>query len=306
MTDPPAGDDDRDDAERDAGGGRDAEGDGDGHDVEGGGDGGERAEGDAVVEAVPARQLVAEAFAPARDLLSRASAFVALPEPRVLASDVRSLPPHERFTESASRHAERVGVDSLDPESIDAAAADLPVDEPVERATTFLVRRSGRLQGRLLGELASGPDDARPYLTLAVAAGHLQRVAADLQHAHETGDDDLEHLASVALALLATLFDLAGDGMVDPADRDPAAAGTRDPLDDDVYRDVALADHHRALARGGDAGTDPLDRDVDDLRHLVAVQGAVLAVAELDADPAAVADLADVPLEHLLGVLATD
>jgi len=293
MTDAPA-DDDADD-EGDAGG-RDASGgDADGADAS-----------DAGVEAVPARQLVAEELAPARDLLSRASAFVALPEPRVLAEDVRSLPPHERFRSSARRHADRLGVDALDPESVRAAAADLPVEEPVERATTFLVRRSGRLQGRLLGELASRPEDARPYLALAVAAGHLQRAAADLQHAHETGDGDLEHLASVALALLASLFVLAGDGVADPADRDPAAAGSREPLPHDVYRDVALADHHRALAAGDDAGADALDRDADDLRHLVAVQGGALAVAELDADPAAVADLADVPLEHLLGVLASD
>lgn len=287
MTDAPAnGDDDRDDG------------------VGGRGDVGDAADGS--TEPLPPRQVVAEEFAPARDLLSRASAFVALPEPQVLASDVRSLPPHERFEGSARRHADRLGVETLHPPAVRAAVADLPVEEPVERATTFLVRRSGRLQGRLLGELASDPGDARPYLVLAVAAGHLQRAAADLQHAQETGDGDLAHLASVVLALLATLFDLGGDGMTDPANRDPAAAGTGEALPDDVYRDVALADHHRTLAAGDDPGSDPLDRDVEDLRNLLAVQGGALAVTELDADPAAVADLADVPLEHLLGVVATD
>jgi len=271
---------------------------------------------------VPARQLVAEELASARDLLSRASAFVAVPEPRVLAEDARSLPPHERFESAASRHAERIGIDSLDAASIADATADLPVEEPVERATTYLVRRSARLQGRLLGQLARDPAQTRNYLVLAVAAGHLQRAAADLQHAHESGDGDLAHLASVVLALLATLFVLAEDGLGAPANRDTVAAGTNEPLAEAVHRDVALAEHHRRLAaieidddgdgdadsgrEAADPGTDPLERDADDLEHLLVVQGATLAVTELDASPEAVASLADVPLEHLIGVLATE
>ncbi|NHN40986.1 hypothetical protein G9C85_04955 [Halorubellus sp. JP-L1] len=269
------------------------------------GSGDETADGD-VPAAVPPRQVLAEDLASMRDLLSRASAFVAIPEPSVLVDDVRSRPPHERFQAVARDHAERLGATEVTPAGIEDLVADLPVDDPMERATTFLVRRAGRLQGRLLGQLAREPERPREYLVLAVAAGHLQRAAADCQHAYETGDGDLAHHASVVLALAAALFALAEDGLGAPADRDPAAAATDDPLPEWFLREVALADHHRTLAAGDDPATDPLSRDRADLEHLLVVQGAAFAVTELDADPAAVAELADLPLEHLVGVLASE
>ncbi|WP_323677076.1 hypothetical protein [Halorubellus sp. PRR65] len=261
---------------------------------------------DAAPEALDARVVLADELASIRDLASRASAFVALPEPRVLVEDVRSRPLDERFRTSATAHAERLGVDDLTPAGVRALADDVPVDDPVDRATTFLVRRGGRIQGRFLGQFSRDPESPREHLVLATAAGHLQRAAADLELAAETGDGDLAHHASVVLALAAALFALAEDGLGAPADRDPDDAATDDPLPEWFCREVALADHHRTLARGDDPALDPLDRDGDDLEHLLVVQGATLAVTELDAKPHAVADRADVPLEHLVGVLASE
>jgi hypothetical protein len=261
---------------------------------------------DAVADAVPPREVLAEELASMRDLLSRASAFVAVPEPSVLVDDVQSRPPHERFESVAEAHANRLGVDELTPATVDDLAATLPVEDPLERSTTFLVRRAGRLQGRLLGTLLRDPDRPRESLVLAIAAEHLKRAAADCQHAHDAGEGDLGHHASVVLALTAALFALAEDGLGAPADRDAAAAATDEPFPDAFLEAVALADHHRTLANGETPVTDPLDRDRDDLEHLLVVQGATLAVTELDADPAAVADLADIPLEHLVGVLASN
>jgi len=257
-------------------------------------------------EPTPARVVLAEELASIRDLSSRASAFVALPEPSVLVDDVRSRPLEERYRSAAVAHAERLGVDDLTPSGVQALASDVPVDDPVERATSFLVRRAGRLQGRLLGQFAMDPDHPREYLVLATAAGHLQRAAADVQVAAETEEGDLAHHASVVLALAAALFALAEDGLGAPADRDPSDAATSDPLPEWFLREVALADHHRTLARGDNPALDPLARDRDDLEHLLVVQGATLAVTELDAKPHAVADRADVPLEHLVGVLASE
>lgn len=291
-----------DDSERDAA--ADRTDDGAGRADAPGGD--EASEGDVAAETLPARVVLAEELASIRDLASRASAFVALPEPAVLVDDVRSRPVDERFRESASAHAERLGVDDLTPEGVRALADDVPVDDPVERATSFLVRRAGRLQGRLLGQFARDPDEPREYLVLATAAGHLQRGAADVGVAAETGDGDLAHHASVVLALAAALFALAEDGLGAPADRDPRAADGTDPLPAWFLREVALADHHRTLARGDDPAMTPTERDRDALEHLLVVQGAVLAVTELDADPHAVADRAGIPLEHLVGVLASE
>jgi hypothetical protein len=257
-------------------------------------------------EPTPARVALADELASIRDLASRASAFVPLPEPSVLVDDVRSRPLDERYRTSAVAHAERLGVDDLTPEGVQALADEVPVEDPVERATSFLVRRAGRLQGRLLGQFAREPDAPREYLVLATAAGHLQRAAADVQIAAETDEGDLAHHASVVLALAAALFALAEDGLGAPADRDPGDAATDDPLPEWFLREVALADHHRTLARGDDPAMNPLDRDRDDLEHLLVVQGATLAVTELDAKPHAVADRADVPLEHLVGVLASE
>jgi len=254
----------------------------------------------------PARVVLADELASIRDLSSRASAFVSLPEPSVLVDDVRSRPLDERYRTAAAAHAERLGIDDLTPQGVGALADQVPVEDPVERATSFLVRRAGRLQGRLLGQFARDPDDPRTYLVLATAAGHLQRAAADVQVAAETGEGDLAHHASVVLALAAALFALAEDGLGAPADRDPGDAATDDPLPEWFLQEVALADHHRTLARGDDPALDPLDRDRDDLEHLLVVQGATLAVTELDAKPHAVADRADVPLEHLVGVLASE
>ena len=254
----------------------------------------------------PARVVLADELASIRDLSSRASAFVPLPEPSVLVDDVRSRPLEERYRTSAVAHAERLGVDDLTPSGVQSLADQVPVEDPVERATSFLVRRAGRLQGRLLGQFAMDPDDPRTYLVLATAAGHLQRAAADVQVAAETGEGDLAHHASVVLALAAALFALAEDGLGAPADRDPGDAASDDPLPEWFLREVALADHHRTLARGDDPALDPLERDRDDLEHLLVVQGATLAVTELDAKPHAVADRADVPLEHLVGVLASE
>jgi len=276
--------------------------DGDG---DGGGDAG-AGEDAGVPAAVPPRQLLAEELSSIRDLLSRASAFVAIPEPSVLVDDVRSRPPHERFASVARDHAERLGASDLTPAGVEALVAELPGDDPMGEATAFLVRRAGRLQGRLLGQLARDPDRPRAYLVLAVAAGHLQRSAADCQHAYETGDGDLGHHASVVLALAAALFALAEDGLGPPADRDPAAAATDAGLPESFLREVALADHHRTLAAGEDPVTDPLSRSREDLEHLLVVQGAAFAVTELDADPSAVAELAGIPLAHLVGVLASE
>jgi len=256
--------------------------------------------------AAPPRVVLAEELASIRDLSSRASAFVSLPEPSVLVDDVRSRPLEERYRSAAVAHAERLGVDDLTPSGVRALADQVPVEDPVERATSFLARRAGRLQGRLLGQFAMEPDDPRAYLVLATAAGHLQRAAADVQVAAETEERDLAHHASVVLALAAALFALAEDGLGAPADRDPGDAATSDPLPEWFLREVALADHHRTLARGDDPALDPLERDRDDLEHLLVVQGATLAVTELDAKPHAVADRADVPLEHLVGVLASE
>jgi hypothetical protein len=256
--------------------------------------------------ATPVRVVLADELASIRDLASRASAFVPLPEPSVLVDDVRSRPLEERYRTSAVAHADRLGVDDLTPSGVQALADEVPVEDPVERATSLLVRRAGRLQGRLLGQFAGEPDAPREYLVLATAAGHLQRAAADVQVAAETGEGDLAHHASVVLALAAALFALAEDGLGAPADRDPGDAATDDPLPERFLQEVALADHHRTLARGDDPAMHPLDRDSDDLEHLLVVQGATLAVTELDAKPHGVADRADVPLEHLVGVLASE
>lgn len=278
-------------------------------------------EGESNSEVVPSRAVLAESLAPIRDLLSRGCAVVGLPAPEVLAADVRSMGPHERFTDSAGRHAARLGIDAVDADSLAGLGADLPIEDPVVRATTFLARRAARLQGDLLGQLEHDPDRPRDYLLLAVAASHLQHAAIDLQvatttDAAATADEDaslaadtepatadVEHLASIALALSARFFDVVGDALDEPTDRDPDAAARDEPLADAVVLDVALADHHRERARGGTPSFDPVDRDVDTLRELQAVQGASLAVTELDADPTAVARLADVPVEHVLGIL---
>ncbi|MFC6952921.1 hypothetical protein [Halorubellus litoreus] len=262
--------------------------------------------GDSGPESLDARVVLAEELASIRDLASRASAFVALPEPNVLVEDVRSRALEDRYRTSATAHAERLGVDDLSPAGVRAFAEDVPVDDPVGRATSFLVRRAGRLQGRLLGQFSRDPESPREYLVLATAAGHLQRAAADLEVAVETDDGDLAHHASVVLALAAALFALAEDGLGAPADRDPDDAATDDPLPEWFCLEVALADHHRTLARGDTPAMNPQERDHDALEHLLVVQGATLAVTELDADPHAVADLADIPLEHLIGVLASE
>lgn len=263
-------------------------------------------DGDPGPETLDARVVLAEELASIRDLASRASAFVALPEPRVLVEDVRSRPLDERYRTSAADHAERLGLEDLTPAGVRAFADDAPVDEPVGRATSFLVRRAGRLQGRLLGQFSRDPESPRDYLVLATAAGHLQRAAADLEVAVDTGEGDVAHHASVVLALAAALFALVEAGLGAPADRDPDAAATDDPLPEWFCREVALADHHRALARGDTPAMNPEERDHDALEHLLVVQGATLAVTELDADPHAVADLAEIPLEHLIGVLASE
>jgi hypothetical protein len=275
-------------------------------DRDGADDGDETATEPVAPDPVGPRVVVAEELASMRDLLSRASAFVPVPEPHVLVDDVRSLPPHERFETAARKHAERLGVDDLSPDGVGAFAETLPVEDPVERATSFVVRRAGRLQGRLLGNLVRDPDRPRDFLVLAVVAEHLKLAAADASHAAETGEGDLAHHASVVLALTAELFALADAGLGAPADRDPSAAARDAPLSRDFMQAIALADHHRTLANGDDPVTDPLERDRDDLEHLLVVQGAVLAVTQLDADPAAVADLAEIPLEHLVGVLASE
>ena len=61
--------------------------------------------------AAPPRVVLAEELASIRDLSSRASAFVSLPEPSVLVDDVRSRPLEERYRSAAVAHAERLGVD---------------------------------------------------------------------------------------------------------------------------------------------------------------------------------------------------
>jgi hypothetical protein len=270
-------------------------------------------------EAEPPRVLVAEALAPVHDLLSRGSAAAGFPEPDDVATEILEMESHERFESAAEAYADRLGVQALDAEGLRSAASALPMADPIERATTFLARRSARLQGRALAQLARDPERPRDLLVLAVAADHLQRVAVDCRVAVETAEegpdevsggpedeDDVAHLASIALALTARLHELVADALAEPTERDSERAARDAPLPDALVRDVALADHHRKRARGDTPGFDPLDRDVDALRDLVVLQGGALAVTELDADPGAVAALVDVPLEHLLGVIAAE
>lgn len=275
-----------------------------------------------VPDAVPPRVLLVEALAPVHDLCSRGSAVVGLPEPGVVAQDVLAMAPHERFETTAQRYADRLGVERLDAAGLERVADALPMADPIERATTVLARRAARLQGRALAQLARDPARPRDLLVLAVAADHLQRAAVDcgvaVEIAAEGSDDatnapaavgdvgDVAHLASIALAVTARLHDVVVDALAEPTDRDPERAARDDPLPDALVRDVALADHHRKRAQGDTPGFDPLDRDVDALRDLVVLQGAAHAVTELDADPGAVAELVDVPPEHVLGVLAAE
>ncbi|WP_267640137.1 hypothetical protein [Haloarchaeobius amylolyticus] len=235
----------------------------------------------AAQEPVPAVTVLAEGLRPMLDLATSASGSVGLPEPAVLADDVLSLPPEERFRESASRYANRFGLAGLtDPDSLDALAADLPVADPVQTGVRTVVRNAGRWQGTLLAQLLADPDEPGPYLALVVLLERLERTALAVQTRRETGGDedgaeDFQYLLSTTLAILARLVRLGTD---------EAAS-----VDEDVYLDAVLASYHLEAATGSPPASDPREKSAAERRRIVHLQGTLLAADTLDlpADEAA-------------------
>ncbi|WP_435318913.1 hypothetical protein [Haloarchaeobius sp. TZWSO28] len=240
----------------------------------------------AIQEPTPAIAVLAEGLRSMLDLATSATGSLGLPEPAVLADDVCSLSPEERFRESASRYANRFGMGGLtDPDSLDALAADLPITDPVQTGVRTVVRNAGRWQGQLLAQLLAEPDDPGPYLALVVLLERLERTALAVQKRQEggAGADDAEtlpHLLSVELAILARLVRLV-------TEEDAT-------IDDRVYLDAALASYHLEAATGTAPEADPQEKSADDRRRIVHLQGAMLAVDTLDLPADQVAELTGV------------
>ncbi|MCT9097303.1 hypothetical protein [Haloarchaeobius sp. HME9146] len=246
----------------------------------------------ATQDPTPAIAVLAEGLRPMLDLATSATGGLGLPEPAVLADDVCSLPPEERFRESASRYANRFGMGGLtDPDSLDALAADLPLTDPVQTGVRTVVRNAGRWQGQLLAQLLAEPDDPGPYLALVMLLERLERTALAVQTRQEGGagaegsaraDDDetLPHLLSTELAILARLVRLV-------TDEDAT-------VDDEVYLDAALASYHLEAATGTAPEADPREKSADERRRIVHLQGAMLAVDTLDLPADQVAELTGV------------
>lgn len=233
--------------------------------------------------------VLAAGLSPLLSLAQQASGAVGLPEPAVLADDVSSLPPEERFRSSASRYADRFDVPLLDPAGLAAAGEDLPVDDPLGTAVETVVRNAGRWQGQLLAQLVEGPDDPDPYLALAVLLARLERTAIAAKEGHETGEYDLDHLFSTGLAVLAGLVTLVEDESA--------------VVDDGTVRDAVLASYHVEVATGGDPSFDPAERSDADCRRIVRLQGALLAFDTFDRSVAEVGELTGVGAEPLLAAL---
>lgn len=245
----------------DAGEGRDA---GDAREGRDAGD----ATGDAAVdrEPTPPVAVLAAGLSPLLSLGSQASGALGLPEPTVLADDVLSLPPEERFPHSVRRYADRFDVPLLDPAAL-AGDDDPPVEDPLGTAVETVVRNAGRWQGQLLAQLLHDPDDPDPYLALAVLLERLERAAVAAKEGHEAGTHDVEHLLSTALAALARLVALV-DGET--------------TVDDATYRDAVRASYHVEVATGGEPRFDPAERTDAACRRIVRLQGALLAFDTFD------------------------
>ncbi|WP_439026950.1 hypothetical protein [Haloarchaeobius sp. DT45] len=238
-------------------------------------------------EPVPAITVLAEGLRPMLDLATSATGSFGLPEPMVLADDVLSLSPEERFRESASRYANRFGVGGLtDPESLDALAADLPISDPLQTGVRTVVRNAGRWQGQLLAQLLAEPDDPGEYLALVVLLERLERTALAVQTRRETetsdeaSADDLPYLLSTTLAILARLVRLV-------TDEDAS-------IDDEVYLDAVLASYHLESASGSRPESDPMEKRAPERRKIVHLQGAMLAADTLDLPADQVAELTGV------------
>lgn len=238
-------------------------------------------------EATPAEAVLAAGLSPLLSLGSQAAGALGLPEPTVLADDVLSHPPAERFRSSASRYADRFDVPLLDADGLVDAEGDLPVDDPLGTAVETVVRNAGRWQGQLLAQLVYEPEDPDPYLALAVLLERLERAAVGAQAAHET-DADTEHLLSTSLAVLARLVSLVE---------------TDATVDDDTYRDAVLASYHVEVASGGEPRFDPAERTDAECRRIVRLQGALLAFDTFDRPADEVAALTGVGPEAILAAI---
>jgi len=292
------------------------------------------------------RSLLADAVDPLRATLKQATGALGLPEPAMLVGDVLATPADERFARCARRYAEQFGDGALlsDPERLSTMAAEFPTEEPVGRAVRVIVRVTGQLEGELLAAAVEAPEDAEPYLALAVAARRLRELALDLGEVFEAGggaDGDLAHLLSATLALTARLLDLApgeaptvetddeGDEGADEGDtaREETAARPSDIADDDggppdadstsdddappreawldtLARDVVRAGYHREAAMGAPPSTVPAAKSDEELRRIVRLRGAGAVTDVLDADFAAAAELAGESAEAVEALLA--
>ncbi|WP_435358866.1 hypothetical protein [Haloarchaeobius sp. DFWS5] len=240
-------------------------------------------------EPTPPTTVLKAGLTPLLDLGRQGAAAVGVPEPTTLASDVRSLPPHERFRESAPTYANRFGMGGLtDPESLDGLAADLPVDAPVQVAVETIVRNAGKWQGQLLAQLLVDPDDPGQYLACVVLLERLERAAAAAKTARETETGDFAHSLSTVLALVARLVALTEDDAT---------------VDDAVYRDALLASYHIEVAAGVTPANDPTEKSADEMHRIVHLQGALLAADTFDAPADEVAAVTGVPVAHLLTAL---
>ncbi|MFD1646245.1 hypothetical protein [Haloarchaeobius litoreus] len=238
-------------------------------------------------DATPAEDVLAAGLSPLLSLGSQAAGALGLPEPTVLADDVLSRPPEDRFRSSASRYADRFDVPLLAADGLSDAGDDLPVDDPFVTAVETVVRNAGRWQGQLLAQLVYEPDDPDPYLALAVLLERLERAAVGAKAAHETGSDT-EHLLSTGLAVLARLVSLVE---------------TDATVDDDTYRDAVLASYHVEVATGGEPRFDPAERTDPECRRIVRLQGALLAFDTFDRPADEVAALTGVGPEAILAAI---
>jgi hypothetical protein len=238
-------------------------------------------------DATPAEDVLAAGVSPLLSLGSQASGALGLPEPTVLADDVLSHPPDERFRTSARRYADRFDVPLLDPDTLSDTDGGLPVEDPLGTAAETVVRNAGRWQGQLLAQLVYEPDDPDPYLALVVLLERLERAAVGAKTTHET-DADTEHLLSASLAVLARLVSLAE---------------TDATVDDDTYRDAVLASYHVEVATGGEPRFDPAERTDAECRRIVRLQGALLAFDTFDRPADEVAALTGVSPEAILAAI---
>lgn len=232
--------------------------------------------------------VVADSSETMMNIIESFASLLDLPDLIETTKEIISLPPEQRFTESADRYKDLL-TDSKgqQPEQLEKRLPDVKKDIILPKLLSAVQDILSTVEERILQGILIDRDEDQEYLVLALYLEKTRQVFSDIELYRES--ESLKILLSTGVALYSRILLIALKEQTE--------------ITEDLLRDIVRADYYRSKAINRELGDDPEELPMKIIEKKVLLDGAVLAYSKLDISVSRGAELADVSIDEFEAAL---